>query len=104
MTFGGTSVGSAERMSAACDLIAGEASRRPVVAVVSAMSKITDLLLDTSRHAEADDQPGMDRNLDTLEARHFEAAAGLLPEGEQARLRAAIGEITGDFRRIMNGI
>ncbi len=76
MKFGGTSVGSAERMKVACDLIAAEAARRPVVAVVSAMSKITDLLLDTTRHAEGGDQAGIDRNLPQLETRHFEAAAG----------------------------
>lgn len=104
MKFGGTSVGSAERMRAACDLIATEAARRPVVAVVSAMSKITDLLLDTTRHAEADDQAGIDRNLEALESRHLEAAAGLLAAGEQERLRTAIGEITADFRRIVSGI
>ena len=63
MKFGGTSVGSADRMKVACDLIATEAAKRPVVAVVSAMSKITDLLLDTTRHAEAGDRPGIDRNL-----------------------------------------
>ena len=61
MKFGGTSVGSAERMKAACDLIAAEAARRPVLAVVSAMSKITDLLLDTTRHAEGGDQAGIDQ-------------------------------------------
>ena len=71
MKFGGTSVGSAERMKAACDLIAGEAARRPVVAVVSAMSKITDLLLDTTRHAEAGDQAGIDYDLRQLEHAAF---------------------------------
>ena len=104
MKFGGTSVGSAERMRVACDLIAAEAAKRPVLAVVSAMSKITDLLLDTTRHAVADDQAGLTRNLETLEARHIEAAAGLFEASEQARLQAGIGEITADFRRIMNGM
>src|SRR5580698_5433414 len=87
MKFGGTSVGSAERMRASCDLIAAEASRRPMLAVVSAMSKITDLLLDTTRHAEGGDQAGIDRNMRQLEARHFEAANGLVPPSEQARVR-----------------
>ena len=81
MKFGGTSVGSAERMKIACDLIAAEGARRPLVAVVSAMSKITDLLLDTTRHAEGDDQAGIDRDLENLATRHFEAAAGLVPAG-----------------------
>jgi bifunctional aspartokinase / homoserine dehydrogenase 1 len=100
MKFGGTSVGSAARMKVACDLIAAEAARRPVVAVVSAMSKITDLLLDTTRHAEAGDQAGIDYNLHQLELRHFTAADALIPAGAKHR----IGEILSDFRRIVNGI
>src|SRR3984885_14063951 len=103
MKFGGTSVGSAERMKAACALIAAEASRRPVMAVVSAMSKITDLLLDTTRHAEAGDQAGIDHNLQQLETRHFEAAADLVPQSERARVREQIDEVVSEFRRIVNG-
>ena len=76
MKFGGTSVGSAARMKAACDLIAAYAADRPVTAVVSAMSKITDLLLDTTRFAEAGDQDGIDRNLAQLD---------LPPSGSRAR-------------------
>src|SRR5579863_1560457 len=87
MKFGGTSVGSAERMKAACDLIAVEAARRPVLAVVSAMSKITDLLLDTTRHAEGGDQAGIDNNLRQLETRHLEAAASLIEPPDQVRVR-----------------
>src|SRR5665213_2307700 len=104
MKFGGTSVGSADRMKVACDLIAGEAVRRPVVAVVSAMSKITDLLLDTTRHAEASDQSGVDRGLEQLETRHRAAAKDLVAAACLARVEAAIAEIIADFRRIVNGM
>ncbi|HEX4274248.1 MAG TPA: aspartate kinase [Bryobacteraceae bacterium] len=104
MKFGGTSVGSAERIRAACDLIAIEAARRPVVAVVSAMSKITDLLLDTTRHAEGDDQAGIDQNLRQLEARHFEAADGLVPDAGRTRVREEIAALIAEFRRITGGI
>src|SRR6202050_3485009 len=104
MKFGGTSVGSADRMKAACDLIAAEAARRPVVAVVSAMSKITDLLLDTTRHAEGGDQAGIDRNLRQLQPRHIETAMELAPPSEQARVRAEVDEIVAEFRRIASGI
>jgi aspartate kinase len=104
MKFGGTSVGSAARMKAACDLIAIHAAARPVTAVVSAMSKITDLLLDTTRQAEAGDQAGIDRNLAQLETRHLEAAQELVPAGELARVNGRIAELTGEFRRIVNGM
>src|SRR5712671_989191 len=99
MKFGGTSVGSAERMKAACDLISASAATRPVVAVVSAMSKITDLLLDTTRHAEAGDQAGVDRNLIALEMRHVEAASGL-----GVHVHEQILELVAEFRRIVNGM
>ena len=62
MKFGGTSVGSAERMRVAARISAELARERPVAIVVSAMSKITDLLLDTMRRAEADDTAGLEAN------------------------------------------
>mgnify|MGYP005863477333 CR=1 FL=1 len=52
MKFGGTSMGSAERIRVAAAICAEQRKVRPVLAVVSAMSKITDLLLDTLRKAE----------------------------------------------------
>jgi aspartokinase/homoserine dehydrogenase 1 len=104
MKFGGTSVGSAARMRIAADLIAAAALKRPVVAVVSAMSKITDLLLDTTRHAEAGDQAGIDRGLEQLEIRHREAAHELVASEEIPRVDRQIGEIVSDFRRIVSGM
>jgi aspartokinase/homoserine dehydrogenase 1 len=104
MKFGGTSVGSAARMKVACDLIAAEAAKRPVTAVVSAMSKITDLLLETTRHAEADDKAGIDRCLSQLETRHLEAAAELVASEELPRVQDAVNELVADFRRIVGGM
>ncbi|HVV44300.1 MAG TPA: aspartate kinase [Bryobacteraceae bacterium] len=104
MKFGGTSVGSAERMKAACDLIARYAAQRPVTAVVSAMSKITDLLLDTTRLAEADDQAAMDRNMDQLAARHLEAAKDLVPAAELERVTGEVKDLVAEFQRIVNGM
>ena len=63
MKFGGSSVGSAERMRVAARIAAGEREKRPVAVVVSAMSKITDLLLATMRYAEAGDRAWIVANL-----------------------------------------
>ncbi len=104
MKFGGTSVGSAERMRVAAGLAAEEGKRRPVAVVVSAMSKITDLLLDTMRHAEAGDHAGITTNLAALRQRHEEACRGLLPEGGQAAVLPRIHELIGEFERIVNGM
>lgn len=104
MKFGGTSVGSARRMRAAAQLIAEENCKRPVAVVVSAMSKITDLLLDTMRHAEAGDRAGVDTNLAALRSRHEDACRELLPETRQAAAMGAIRAVIAEFERIVNGM
>jgi bifunctional aspartokinase / homoserine dehydrogenase 1 len=104
MKFGGTSVGSAERMRRTAELAAEQSRKRPVVIVVSAMSKITDLLLDTMRHAEAGDRAGMETNLAALRSRHEDACRELLPETRQAPVMAAIRGIIAEFERIANGM
>ena len=83
MKFGGTSVGSAERMRASARLAVEESRKRPVAVVVSAMSKITDLLLGAMRHAEAGDRAGMESNLTILRERHQQTCCDLLPQERQ---------------------
>jgi aspartate kinase len=104
MKFGGTSVGSAERMRVAARLAAAEQKKRPVVIVVSAMSKITDLLLDTMRHAEAGDRAGIEANLTSLRTRHEDACRELLPAARQAEVMACLRELIEEFARIVNGM
>jgi aspartate kinase len=68
------------------------------------MSKVTDLLLETTRHAEAGDEAGVERNLATLETRHREAAKSLVPAAELLRVDEAVEELVSEFRRIVNGM
>ena len=104
MKFGGTSMGSAERMKVAADICREQSRRRPVVAVVSAMSKITDLLLDTLRHAEAGDEAGVETNLERIAARHHSTCGELLAGDRHAAAIKAIDALLADFRRIAYGI
>ncbi len=104
MKFGGTSVGSASRMKVSARLAAEQRPNRPVAIVVSAMSKITDLLLDTMRHAEAGDAAGIDKNLAALRGRHEGACRELLPEDRHAGMMARIDELLGEFERIVRGM
>jgi aspartate kinase len=104
MKFGGTSMGSADRIRVAAALTAAQQARRPVAIVVSAMSKITDLLLDSMRKAEAGDETDLDRNLAQLSARHVEACRGLLPGERQARALEGIAALVAEFERIARGI
>ena len=49
MKFGGTSMGSADRIRVSAGLASAQKLSRDVVVVVSAMSKVTDLLLDNGQ-------------------------------------------------------
>ncbi|HXF26316.1 MAG TPA: hypothetical protein VN610_03540, partial [Bryobacteraceae bacterium] len=104
MKFGGTSMGSAERIRVAAQICAEQRALRPVVAVVSAMSKITDLLLDALRKAEAGDETGLDLNLQQLRERHWECCAQLLDGERREAALAGIEALISDFRRITHGI
>ncbi len=104
MKFGGTSMGSAERIRVAARIAAEEKARRPVAVVVSAMSGVTDLLIDTLRHAEVGDREGMEVKLRQLEEKHLETCRELIPAGERAATLAAIENKIADFRRIARGM
>jgi aspartate kinase len=103
MKFGGTSVGSAERISACADLIAAQ-RKRPVLAVVSAMSKVTDLLLETMRRAEAGDREGLEANVRQIEERHVAVVRTLFEPARQAALLAGIHALLQEFQRICQGM
>ena len=104
MKFGGTSMGSAERIKVAAQICQEQKERRPVVAVVSAMSQVTDLLLNTLRHAEAGDEAGIEANLERLAQRHLEACDQLLSGGLRDTTASGIRALMADFRRIAHGM
>src|ERR1035438_745006 len=104
MKSGATSVGPAERMRIAAGTAAEREPRRPVVIVVSAMSKITDLLLDTLRRAEAGDQAGLAANLAKLRERHLATCHELLPPDRQQVAADGIAHLIAEFERIAGGM
>ena len=108
MKFGGTSMGSAGRIQVAAQICREQNSLHPVVVVVSAMSKVTDLLLDTLRKAEAADDHGLETNLQALALRHRECATELFQPASHAQALAKVqmgmDNLIADFRRIAHGV
>lgn len=104
MKFGGTSMGSADRMRIAAQICAGAQKLGPVAIVVSAMSKVTDLLLSTLRAAEEGDHEGVKENIRIIEKRHSETCRELLPQGRQDSVLASIHALIEEFERISSGI
>src|SRR3954447_11671092 len=107
MKFGGTSMGSAERMRVAAGIIAEHSKTRPVAVVVSAMSKITDLLLETLRRAELGDRAAVDAELRALLDRHLAACTELFTGPATSWRDAAVDSVyslVSEFQRITNGV
>jgi aspartokinase/homoserine dehydrogenase 1 len=105
MKFGGTSMGSAERIRVAAAICTEQKKQRAVLAVVSAMSGVTDLLLGALRHAEADDEAGIESSIRSLSDRHEKACYELLLEPARCdRAMAGIRDLIADFRRIAHGM
>jgi bifunctional aspartokinase / homoserine dehydrogenase 1 len=105
MKFGGTSMGSAERIQVAAAICKERKQERPVAAVVSAMSGVTDLLLGALRHAEADDEAGIESSVRSLSDRHERTCHELLRDPVRcARATAGVRELIADFRRIAHGM
>lgn len=104
MKFGGTSMGSAERIRNAAQICADVRSQRPVAVVVSAMSKVTDLLLDTLRAAESGRSVEVESNLKHLESRHVETCRALLTGSACPTAICEIGILVGAFQRIAHGM
>ncbi|HYO83027.1 MAG TPA: aspartate kinase [Bryobacteraceae bacterium] len=104
MKFGGTSMGTAARIKASASICAEQRRKRQVVVVVSAMSKVTDLLLDTMRLAEAGRSAEVELNLKKLESRHVAACRELLPEPECSAAICEVGILVGEFQRLAHGM
>ena len=108
MKFGGSSMGTAERIQVAAQLCVQQKALRPTVVVVSAMSKVTDLLLETLRCAESGDSEGVERHASSLGERHRQTARELFAGAAMAPvLEEVLGKIDGlmkEFERISGGI
>lgn len=77
MKFGGTSVANYEAVSRMISIVEGRLAERPVV-VVSALSKVTDLLYRLADAAAASDRDAVDEMLVELRERHLNLAKQLL--------------------------
>jgi aspartate kinase len=110
LKFGGTSVGSGERIRRVAQIVGQIASKAlagaepfPVV-VVSAMSGITDQLLRSAHYALRGEQEACQRELAALRERHLQAAEKAVQDPERlAVLRADLEEALAALERDVAG-
>ena len=93
MKFGGTSVANFEAITRTIFIIGGKLDQKPVV-VVSALSKVTDLLYKISDSAAAGNAEEMEEQLAQLRERHVDLAGELLEQSPMLKEKA-IAEVNG---------
>lgn len=103
MKFGGTSVGSAERMANVADLVREHAASAEVAVVVSAMGGVTDMLIRAATEASRGDREHWKGVRQELARRHREVADQLLSAGEQAVVLPRLAEQVAYFENLCSG-
>lgn len=100
--FGGTSLADADRYRAACEIILSEQSGKRVAVVVSAMSGVTNALIESVNLAAAHDESYLQK-FQALEDRHLETIAAL-----QLRNSSTLSDIVhSDFnalKEVLRGV
>ncbi|MGB2633223.1 MAG: aspartate kinase [Candidatus Acidiferrum sp.] len=104
MKFGGTSVGNAECISRAADIIAQGAREGRCVAVVSAMSGVTNKLIEAAKTAQTGNSSGATAMLEALRSQHEAALASLIKnENESTQIRKKLDAVIAEGLRFCEG-
>jgi aspartokinase/homoserine dehydrogenase 1 len=102
LKFGGTSVANAENIKLVLDIVINKAQGEKLVVVVSALSKVTDLLQLAASKAAANDESFKEIVAD-IEKRHLEALKQLIPVSEQSGLLSHIKRIINHLETLLDG-
>jgi aspartokinase/homoserine dehydrogenase 1 len=104
MKFGGTSVGDAACIRRSATIVANAAREFSVAVVVSAMSGVTNRLIDAAHHAKRGDHEAGKSIADSLRKQHSEALALLVSdEIKRAEVQRRIDEILAEGSRLYEG-
>src|SRR6266849_6024134 len=104
MKLGGTSVGDAAFIARTVQIIATAAKQNGCVAVVSAMSGVTNRLVEAAKEAQAGNAAEAAAIVNTLRQQHEAAVSSLInSEAERARIRQRMEEVLAEGRRLCEG-
>lgn len=104
MKFGGTSVGDADCVRRAAAIVQSAAAQGPVVVVVSAMSGVTNRLIQAAQRAEAGEQEFFSLLVDELRIQHMTALEALVSDPQRrAKIAEACQEVLDELDRLLRG-
>src|SRR5882724_8997336 len=104
MKFGGTSVGNAERFRQCAAIVAEAAKHDRIVAVVSAMAGVTDLIFKTIDAARHGDSAATQAHLQKFESVHRELIGSLFEQQHQAAANDYIAEVIAQLQNACHAL
>ena len=102
LKFGGTSVANAENIKLVLDIVLNKAQEEKLVVVVSALSKVTDLLQLAAAKAAANDE-SFREIVAEIEKKHLDTLKELIPVSEQSSLLCHIKRIINHLETLLDG-
>ncbi|MFV5696174.1 bifunctional aspartate kinase/homoserine dehydrogenase I [Flavobacterium sp. LB3P122] len=102
LKFGGTSVANPQNIKLVLDIVINKAKEEKLVVVVSAFSKVTDMLQLASQKAAAGDESFKDI-LAEIEKKHLDALKEFIPVSEQSSLLSHIKRIVNHLETLLDG-
>ncbi|SDW27991.1 bifunctional aspartate kinase/homoserine dehydrogenase I [Flavobacterium degerlachei] len=102
LKFGGTSVANAQNIKLVLDIVQNQAKQDQLIVVVSALSKITDLLQSAAAKAAASDESYKDVVAE-IEKKHLDTLKELIPVSQQSGLLSHVKRIINHLETLLDG-
>ncbi|WP_163399515.1 bifunctional aspartate kinase/homoserine dehydrogenase I [Flavobacterium fluviatile] len=102
LKFGGTSVANAQNIKLVIEIVKQKAEKDKLVVVVSALSKVTDMLQLAAAKAAENDESFRDIVAE-IEKKHLDTLKELIPVGEQSSLLSHIKRIINHLETLLDG-
>ena len=102
LKFGGTSVANAQNIKLVLDIVVNKAKEEKIVVVVSALSKVTDLLQLAASKA-ASNEENFKEIVAEIEKKHLDTLKELIPVSEQSSLLSHVKRIINHLETLLDG-
>jgi aspartokinase/homoserine dehydrogenase 1 len=102
LKFGGTSVANAQNIKLVLDIVLQNDKQEKIIVVVSAFTKVTDLLILASKKAASNDE-SYKQIVAEIELKHLEAIKELIPVSEQSKSLSHIKRISNHLETLLDG-
>lgn len=102
LKFGGTSVANAQNIQLAINIVTEKSKKEKLAVVVSALSGVTDMLLNASQKAASKDE-NYKNNIEEIKQKHFETISFLIDSDNQNLLLIKINSQINQLQTLLDG-